>query len=105
MTIRINRREVMGAALGAAATGGVAAATGGVAAGASMPYQIRISMPLKPRSPKVGTFGASGLRLALAAAIGRSLPDWMCGNKEGAASNITCTRPLATSTTAGPLPL
>ena len=34
MTIRINRREVMGAALGAAATGGVAAATGGVAAAA-----------------------------------------------------------------------
>lgn len=34
MTIRINRREVMGAALGAAATGGVAAATSGVAAAA-----------------------------------------------------------------------
>ena len=47
---------------------------GGVPAGASTPYQVLTSKPLKPDSATVGTSGSDELRLAEVTANGRSLP-------------------------------
>ena len=62
---------------------------GGGPAGAISPYHRATLTAGSPSSAKVGTCGSSGLRLGLAAASTRILPEVTCCSSEGAPSNIT----------------
>jgi hypothetical protein len=52
----------------------------GVSAGAAMPYQAFMIIPLTPSSSRVGTSGIEGWRLSAATAGARILPPLMCEN-------------------------
>src|SRR5437763_758570 len=68
-------------------------------------YQSDIATCVWRSSARVGSSGIRRLRSVLAAASTRSFPLLTCWMSEGAASNMSCTRWLTRSVTAGPLPL
>src|SRR5450759_4262190 len=77
----------------------------GVAAGATNPFQIRISYPGTPDSAMVGTPGSNGHRCAVVTAIIFSRPALICGNDEVGLLKATAVSPLSTAVVASALPL
>ena len=73
----------------------------GVLADAINANQVLLSNPARPDSARVGTSGALGSRVGLAAASSRTLPSRTIGKVVEGDANIDCTSPVTRASTAG----